>query len=315
MSRLWAGLAAAALACVLGTVATAAKPAKPEVERSPVLPASVVDAEGKTVVVRDVSRIVPLNGDVAETIVTLGLGKNIVGVDTSATYPPKLVSSLPRIGNQQSLSAEGILSLHPTVVVGTTDAGPPAVIQQLRDAGTTVVIIPKFVDLDAGPKKLRVIGRALGVPKRGNRLAKQVEHQVALAKKEVASVSSRPKVLFLYLRGSQVQFIGGKGSGADTMITAAGGVDAGTAAGISGFKPLTAESLVASSPDVLLLLRAGLDSVGGIDGLLSLPGVAQTPAGKNRRVLAYDDLLLLGLGPREGSALRQLVRGLHPELT
>ena len=65
---------------------------------------------------------------------------------------------------------------------------------------------------------------------------------------------------------------------------------------------------------MLLLLSAGLQSVGGVDGLLRLPGVAQTPAGRNRKVIAYDDLMLLGLGPRTGKALRLLIRGLHPEV-
>jgi iron complex transport system substrate-binding protein len=98
------------------------------------------------------------------------------------------------------------------------------------------------------------------------------------------------------------------------MIVAAGGIDAGAEAGIEGYRPITAEALVTARPDVLLLLSDGLASVGGVDGLMRIPGVAQTPAGRNRRVLAYDDLLLLGLATRTGAALRALVRGFHPEL-
>jgi iron complex transport system substrate-binding protein len=108
--------------------------------------------------------------------------------------------------------------------------------------------------------------------------------------------------------------MGGKGSGADAMIAAAGGRDVGVEAGIDGFKPFSAEALIAERPDVLLLLTAGLQSVGGVDGLLRLPGVAQTPAGQARRIVHFDDLLLLGLGPRTGKALRLLIRGLHPGL-
>jgi iron complex transport system substrate-binding protein len=188
------------------------------------------------------------------------------------------------------------------------------VIEQLRTAGVTVLIIPELKGINVGARKLRLLGRALGVPKRGERLAKQVESQIAIARREVATTSVKPRVAFLYLRGTQVQMIGGKGSGADAMIAAAGGQDVGAAAGIEGFKPFSAEALVAARPDVLLLLTAGLQSVGGVDGLLRLPGVAQTPAGQARRVVHYDDLLLLGLGPRTGRALRQLIRGLHPEI-
>ncbi len=274
----------------------------------------MTDKDGRTVVVRNISRIVVLNGDLAETVFSLGLTRNVVGVDTSATYPPKAVESLPKIGYQRTLSAEGILSLRPTVVVGSPTAGPPTVIEQLKTAGVTVVIIPEYKGINAGARKLRIVGRALGVPNRGERLARQVESQIGIARREVQSTTRKPRVAFLYLRGSQVQMIGGKESGADAMIAAAGGVDVGVDAGIEGFRPFSAEALVAARPEVLLLLTAGLQSVGGIDGLLRLPGVAQTPAGQNRRVVHYDDLLLLGLGPRTGKALRLLIRGLHPEI-
>jgi iron complex transport system substrate-binding protein len=314
VTRLRAAVAllAVALPLVVASVGNAAVKPVGKPEAAPVLPARVADAAGKTVVVRDVSRIVPLNGDVAETIVALGLGKNVVGVDTSATYPAKLVDRLPKIGYQRTLSAEGILSLRPTVVVGTPTAGPPEVIDQLRAAGVTVMVIPEFKAIDAGPRKLRAIGRALGVPRRGERLARQVEGQIALARREAQEAGTKPKVAFLYLRGSQVQMIGGKGSGADAMIETAGGIDTGSQLGIDGFRQLTSESLVQAQPDVILVLSAGLQSVGGVDGLLRIPGVAQTPAGKNRRIVHFDDLLLLGLGPRTGAALRLLVRGLHP---
>jgi iron complex transport system substrate-binding protein len=199
-------------------------------------------------------------------------------------------------------------------VVGTASAGPPAVIDQVRAAGVPVVIVPEVEELTAGPTKLRLVGRALGVPKRGAKLAAQVAGQIALARREAARASSRPRVAFLYVRGGPVQMIGGTNTRSHSMIVAAGGIDAGAEAGIDGYKPITAEALVAARPDVILFLSAGLESIGGVAGALRIPGVAQTPAGRNRRFLAYDDLLLLGLGPRTGAALRALVRGLHPEL-
>lgn len=310
---LLAALGALAVLVTAGT-GSAAKPQRIAVEKAPVLPSRVTDGQGKQVTVRDVSRIVSLNGDITETIVTLGLAKNLAGVDISATYPEKLVAGIQKIGYQRTLAAEGILSLRPSLVIGTPTAGPASTIEQLRSAGVPVLIIPEYKDLDAGARKLRAVGRALGVPRRGEKLARQVETQIALAKREVARAATKPKVAFLYVRGTQVQQIGGVGSGADAMIEAAGGVDVGKSIGIQGFKQLTAESLVAAQPDVLLLLSAGLQSVGGVDGLLRLPGVAQTPAGRNRKVIAYDDLMLLGLGPRTGKALRLLIRGLHPEV-
>lgn len=96
------------------------------------------------------------------------------------------------------------------------------------------------------------------------------------------------------------------------MITAAGAINTGARAGLDGYQPLSPEAIVTAAPEVFVLLDASLESIGGVDGLVKLPGVAQTPAGQKRTVLHYDDQYLLGMGPRIGQALMDLVRGLHP---
>ncbi|MCC6832364.1 MAG: ABC transporter substrate-binding protein [Thermoleophilia bacterium] len=297
---------------LLVLMASSAAPA-PRPERAPVLPSRVTDAAGDRITVRNASRIVVLNGDVAEVVFALGLGGRVVGTDTSATYPAA-AARLQRIGYQRTLSAEGILSLRPTVVIGNTTAGPASVIKQIRDAGVTTVILPDDDRVASAWQKIRNVGRALGVPNRAARLAAITRTRIQAAQRRAARSTSRPKVAMLYIRGSRVQLLGGKGSRGDVMIAAARGRDVGAELGITGFQPITAESLVAAAPEVLLVPQAGLDSVGGIDGLLRIPGVAQTPAGRNRRVLAFDDQYLLGIGPRTGAAIRDLSSALHPEL-
>lgn len=278
---------------------------------APKLPATVTDKAGKAVTVADISRIVVLNGDIAEIVFALGLGPKVVATDTSATFPAE-AKALPKVGYQRTLSAEGILSQRPTVVLGDESAGPPAVLEQIHAAGTPVVALATAKTLEAPAAKVRAVAAALGVGADGERLAAKVDAEIADARRPLARVGTTPRVAFLYVRGTSTMMIGGKGSGVDAMIAGAGGIDAGTEAGLVNFAPLTAESLVAANPDVLLLLRAGLESVGGVDGVLGLPGVAQTAAGQARRVLAYDDLYLVGLATRTGPALAELVRDLHP---
>lgn len=258
-------------------------------------------------------KIVPLNGDIAEIVYALGFGDQVVGTDISATYPADAVKK-QKIGYQRSLSAEGILSLSPTLAIGTAEAGPPDVIAQLKSAGVKVEIVPSGDGVDAAAAKIRAVAKALGVEADGEKLATTVTAEIAAARTRAATAASKPRVAFLYLRGPQTLMIGGRGSRADAMITAAGGIDTGTEAGINGYAPLTAEALARAKPDVILVLSAGLSSVGGVDGLLKLPGVAQTPAGQAKKVLDYDDLYLLGIGPRTGKALQELITGLHPDL-
>jgi len=160
-----------------------------------------------------------------------------------------------------------------------------------------------------------VPGAALGVPNRADELARATQKQIDDAMAKAVQAKDKTRVVFLYLRGNSTQLILGEGSRGDVMIKAASAIDVGVEAGIKGTKPITPEALAAARPDVILVLSAGLQSVGGIDGLLKIPGVAQTPAGQNRRVIDLDDQYLLGLGPRTGLAVMDLVKKLHPELS
>lgn len=279
----------------------------------PQLPASITDATGEEIVVEDISRIVTLNGNIAETVFALGLGPNVVATDTSALYPEE-ATSLPKIGYQAELNAEGILSVEPTVVIGDDGAGPPEVIDQVRAAGVTVVILPIDDSVEGPPAMIRGVGQALGVPDRAEKLASEVEDSIAETSEVIAEVQAQPRVAFLYIRGQGTQLMSGSGTNADMVISAAGGVNAGAELGQEGYFPITPEALVEAAPDIILVMQAGLASVGGVDGLLSIPGIAQTPAGENERIIAFEDLYLLGFGPRLGDAIYDLALAFHPEL-
>ena len=193
-----------------------------EPEASPSLPVTVQDANGKDVTITDVSRIIPLNGDLAEVVFALGLGPNVVATDVSATYPAEAAAA-PKIGYQRQLAAEGILSFSPTVVLGTTDAGPPPVIEQLRAAGLDVVILPPNRELEQVPDKVRSVAAALGVPGRGEELAASIEDEVAAAKDKAASVDGKPTgPSCCTCAGASTQMIFGKGAGTDQLLVRGG---------------------------------------------------------------------------------------------
>ena len=281
---------------------------------SPQLPSSITDAKGNEVTVTDISRIVVLNGDFAEVVFALGLGDNVVAVDVSATYPPS-AAHLPKVGYQRSLSAEGILAMEPTVVIGSTSAGPPEVIEQVQSAGATVVILEAASTLDGAARKIRDIAQALGAPTRGETIATDLEAQISEVKALAAQVEEQPTAVFLYMRGVDQLFMGGQGDLSHELFEAAGAVSGGAAAGIRApFVPLTAEALVAANPDCLVVFTTGLETVGGRDGLTKLPGVGQTVAAETGCILDFDGQYLVGGGPRTGQALMELFAAFHPDL-
>ena len=259
-------------------------------------------------------RIIPVNGDLAEVVYALGLGDHVVATDLSATYPPA-AEETPKIGYQRTLVAETILSFEPTVVLADELAGPPEVLDQLASAGVRVVRTTRQDTLDGPATKIREVAAALGVPERGDELVASLEAQLAAAATEAGAAvaaGGRPKVLAMYLRGPDVQLVFGRGSGIDAVIEAAGGTDLGTAMGVDENAELSTESVVEAAPDVLLVTTTGLESVGGVDGLLAIPGIDQTPAARDRRVVAFEDQYLYGLGPRTGALVAELVTAFHP---
>lgn len=279
---------------------------------TPDLPATVSSNDGRTVTVTDISRILPVNlyGSIAEIVFSLGLGGNVVGRDTSTTFPA--AAHLPVVTPAgHDLSAEAVLNLNPSVVLADDSIGPPEVLRQLRAAGIPVVLIQSEQTLEAVPRNIRAIAAALGVPAAGEQLVERVEKEISEARR-AAPEGEKPRIAFLYLRGTAgVYLIGGRGAGSDAMIEAIGGVDAGSAAGLTRFRPLTSEGLINAAPDVILVMNEGLASVGGVDGLLKLPGVAQTPAGANRRIVEVDDGILLNFGARTGRAVQALARAVY----
>ncbi|MFI6039884.1 hemin ABC transporter substrate-binding protein [Streptomyces sp. NPDC051315] len=277
---------------------------------TPKLPVTVDSSDGREVTVTDASRILPLNGGVAEIVFTLGLGDRVVGRDITATFAE--AKKLPQVTKAHDVSAESVLSLRPTVVLADTDTGPEEAVQQIRDAGIPVVVLDPATKLSDVTTRTTRIAEALGVPEAGRALNRRMSDDLAAARAGVPR-GSRPKVAFLYLRGSAaVYLIGGKGSGADSLLEAAGAEDAGTAAGLDKpFTPITTEALAQAQPDVILMMTKGLESVGGLDGLLRIPGIAQTPAGMNRRVVDMEDGVLLGFGPRTPLVIDILVDRIH----
>ena len=254
-------------------------------------------------------RIVSLFGDLTEIIYELGAGHLVVGRDASSIYPPE-AELLPNLGFTQALSAEGVLALEPTLVIGNQTAGPSDVLEQIRDAGVEVVIIDSPSTFDAMGLKIRAVGVALGIEERAEAFAVEAEARLDAVLADVAARNpvgdARPSVLFIYVRRGGLQLVAGEGSAAATIIEAAGGTDAGTAAGVVGFVPLTPEAVVAADPEVILVMDRGLAAIGGVPGLLEIPGVALTRAGRNQRFVSMEDLYLLGFGPRLPDALHDL---------
>lgn len=249
-------------------------------------------------------RIVSLDGSLTEIIAEIGFEKNIVGVDVTSTYPAS-VNALPKASHTRTVNPEAVIAMKPTVIFALEKGMKGEVEQQLRSAGIPVVILKKDYTIQGTKDLIKQVADTLGKSDKVEGLWKQIDADLATVK----SYDAKPKVLFVYARGVGTMSVGGKKTAPDKMIELAGGINA--ASEIEDFKPFTQEALVQENPDVILFFDSGLESLGGIDGLLQIPGIAATNAGKNRKIVTMDGQLLAGFTPRVGKAVAQLSELIH----
>lgn len=261
----------------------------------PELPVTLESATGNSVSITSIDRVVALAPGSAEIVWALGLGDSVAGKDLVSVFPGSDETLTVNPGHEVSL--ETVLSINPTLVLADDSEENSDAVQKLAGLGIPVAVIPDATTVTQISPRITAIANALGVPAAGEKLVSLTDEKL----QKVASSSSTTEITigFLYLRGNAgVYLLGGEGSGADSIISALGAKDAGTELGIQGFAPLTAESLAKANPDVLLVMNEGLESVGGLEKLLALPGISTTRAAQNSAVIQADDRVLLAFGPQ-----------------
>ena len=256
-------------------------------------------------------RIVSVGSSITEIIYDLGADKLLVGVDTTSLYP-EAARKLPQVGYMRALSAEGVLSLKPTLIIATTAAGPAGALDQLKATGIEIMILPDKYDYDSVVTKIAAIGKVTGkISEADSMIARGREAMKSLADR-LATAKSHPRVLFLLSMSGGAPQAAGRDTAAAGIIKLAGGINA--VDGYSGYRPLTPESVIASNADYVLVTRQTVQAMGGRQAILDQPSLNRTPAGKAGKIIEFDTLLLLGFGPRTPEAATELAMALHPDL-
>lgn len=244
-------------------------------------------------------KIVSLNGAVTEVLAKLGEEQNIIGVDVTSNYPESLAEKAQNLGHVRSINAESVLALQPTVIYASNKDMSPDLLEKLKASNIRLELIDQEYTAEGTAKLITDVAKSLN-KENYQPLIDDVNNKLA----KVETVENKPKVLFIYARGAATLMVGGEGTQADAVIKLAGGENA--AKGITDFKPLTPEALIQGNPDVILMFDSGLESLGGVDGLLKIDGIEATNAGKNKKVIALEGQYLLGFGPRLGDAVLEL---------
>ncbi|NEG55963.1 ABC transporter substrate-binding protein [Bifidobacterium sp. SMA15] len=284
------------------------------------LPVTVESADGPKQTVTDTTRILALNqnGGLAAAVYALGFGCNLVGRDTATGSSG--MDKLPKVTvNGMDLNAEAILALEPTVIITDTSIGPYDVQLQLRQSGIPVVFVP--LDSEKGVAgvgaQVQAVADALGVSDLGKQLVKRTNSEIDRTIQNIQRTlvptdeKRRPRIVFLYVRGTSIYYWFGEGSGADSLIQSIGAVDVAEEVGFKGMAPTNSEVLIKAKPDVILAMTLGVESAGGVDGMLAMPGIAETPAGRHRRIVDMSDYEIMSFGPQTAQVLAALATAVY----
>jgi iron complex transport system substrate-binding protein len=273
---------------------------------------AIKDASGRDVKIADTSRIVAIGGDVTEILYALKADAKIAAVDSTSQFPLQALKEKPNVGYMRALSAEGVLSANPTVIVASKDAGPPDVVKALKASAVPYVEVPDDRTPEGAAAKVRFIASLVGAESAGENLAKSLEQEFAALAQDRAKITKPVRAIFVLTVQNGRATVAGGHTSADAVIKLAGAENA--AGGIEGYKPLVEEAATELAPDAIVTMRYS-SSTFTSDQILSVKGLQASPAGQNKRVIEMDGLYLLSFGPRSAHAARDLMAALYPGLT
>jgi iron complex transport system substrate-binding protein len=254
-------------------------------------------------------RIVSVSGATTEIVYALGAEKQLVGTDTTSLFPAAALQT-PKVGYMRQLSAEGLLSLKPDAVIGTTEAGPHVVMDQIRTAGVKVELVEADHTWNEVQRKVAAVGRATSRVAQAAALQAKLDAQWAEVLAAVARKGGKkPRAIFILSHSGSPQVAGEK-TAAHAMLNYAGLenalITAGSSSNFAGYRAMTPEAVVTAAPDVIITTTQGIEAVGGIEKFWQRPGLELTPAYKRRALVALDALYLIGFGPRLPQAVAEL---------
>lgn len=254
-------------------------------------------------------RVVALGGTVTEIAAALGAADRLVGRDSTSTYPAA-VQALPDVGYLRALSAEGVLSLDPDLILADPDAGPPEVVEQLKATGLAYIEVPGAYDAAGVAGRITTVAEALARPAEGAVLAAEVSAALQAVEARAAAIPApRKRVMFiLSLQGGRIM-AAGQNTAAEAILALAGADNALT--GFDGYKPVTEEAVLAAAPDAILMMDRGGDHATAEADLWAMPALSGTPAATTGTLIRMEGLKLLGFGPRTPEAAQALHDALY----
>jgi iron complex transport system substrate-binding protein len=257
-------------------------------------------------------RVVAVSKQINEYLYDIHAESILVARDLTSIYPPQ-ITKLPSVGYHRALSAEGIISMKPTMLLTDGNLGPDAVVVQVKKVGIPVVNMVPGSTQDSAQLLMANLGKQFHHEHDADSViaAWRAGMDSALADTTKWVGKPKPRVMVMHMGQIANSYLALKrGSPADQMIQWAGGVNAIDSVG--GMLRLTPELIAKAAPDIIIATDVGFDRLGSADKFAAMPGVALTPAGKAKRIYRVDETEVMYFGPRTAASIRKIAGWLHP---
>ena len=259
-------------------------------------------------------RIVCLSKHLTEMMFAIGKGSSLAGVDLSSTYPDS-AKQIPTVGYHRALSAEGIISLQPDLVIHSNDIGPEPVNDQITRAGLNVKTFGGANTIDSAKLLLKELGQYFNAGRQADSVIELMDSEITatMGKLQSMKFTDTPTVMIIHFgRASNIFFVmSGRNGVGDKMIEMAGGKTAHYEA--KGARQISAEAVAEANPDIIIATDYGYDQMGSMEKFITgVPGVALTNAARNKKIYRFEEHDLVYFGPRTGANIKKLADLIHP---
>lgn len=236
-------------------------------------------------------RIISASSGVTDLLIALNKQDAIVAVDVTSRGPA--VAKLPVVGYHRQLSAEGLLSIAPSMLIGSKEMGPKSTLTVLEQAGVDVVVLPTESTPNSLIKRINILGEKLDRPAEAKVLVEKVNTIVADLDSNNAKVETPKSVLFLLVNDKGTYTAAGGNTTAHTVVELAGGVNPGVE--LNSYQALSAEAFLEMQPDAIVVSGRQWRKYQDINALIDyMPLLADTPAGKNNEIYVINGSYLIG---------------------
>ena len=261
------------------------------------------------VLAEDGQRIISAGSTATEIIYALGIEDNLVAVDFTSRHQIE-GSDIPMIGYHRQLSAEGLLSLAPDMIIGSNEMGPESTLTTLSNAGVNIEVVSTGNDGHDLAGRIDEIARLTGTTERAETLKNSVSQRIEQLERQ--QPDTPPRAMFVMLAEGRPMTVAGNNTPIDTIISLAGGENPANTQ-FDSYKPMSIESIIETQPDFILVAERSWDSMGGIEGIMQkIPLLAATPAGSQQNILPVRSAAIInGFGLQS----LELAENLHHHFT